>query len=64
MWVVQVQKDLMALSKHYVHDIDALVSLDRAECFALEKTRKNNCIVVRKSLVYEASVFMGFKCTK
>ena len=27
-------------------------------------TRKNNYIVVRKSLVYEASVSVGFKCTK
>ena len=60
MWVVQVQKDL---SKHYIHEIDALVSLDRAECFALEKIRKNSYIVVRKSLVYEACVSMGFKCT-
>ena len=37
MWVVQVQKDLLDLSKHYIHEIDVLVSLDRAECFALEK---------------------------
>ena len=37
MWVVQVQKDLVDLSKHYIYEIDALVSLDRAECFALEK---------------------------
>ena len=27
-------------SKHYIHEIDALVSLDRAECFALENTQK------------------------
>ena len=47
MWVRQVQKDLVDLSKHYINDIDALVSLDRAECFALEnKTRKNSYIVV------------------
>ena len=37
MWVVQVPKDLVDLSKHYIHEIDALVSLDRVECFALEK---------------------------
>ena len=37
MYVVQVQKDLVDLSKHYIHEIDALVSLDRAECFVLEK---------------------------
>ena len=36
-WVVQVQKDLVDLSKHYIHEIDAVVSLDRAECFALKK---------------------------
>ena len=40
MWVVQVQKDLVDLSKH-IHEIDALVSLDRAECFALEKSTRN-----------------------
>ena len=28
------------LSKHYIHVIDALVSLDRAEYFALEKHAK------------------------
>ena len=39
MWVVQVQKDLVDLSKHYIHEIDALVSRDRAECFALEKNK-------------------------
>ena len=55
MWVVQVQKDLVALLKHYIHEVDALVSVDRAECFALKyKTRKNSYIVVRKLLVYEA----------
>ena len=66
MWVVQVQKDLVDLSKHYSHEINALVSLDRAECFELEKTRKNSYTVhvVRKSLIYEASVSVGFKCTK
>ena len=37
MWVVQVQKDLVDLSKHYIHEIDVLVSLHRAECFAVEK---------------------------
>ena len=42
MWAVQVQKDLVDLSKHYIHEIDALVSLDRAECFALEKKKKKN----------------------
>ena len=45
--VVQVQKDLVDLSKHCIHDINALVSLDRAECFVLEKqTHKNSYIVV------------------
>ena len=39
MWVVQVQKDLVDLSKHYIHEIDALVSIDRAECVALEKKK-------------------------
>ena len=57
MWVVQVEKDLVDdLSKHYIHEIDALVSLDRAECFALEKNTQNSYTVVRKSLVYEACV--------
>ena len=37
MWVVQVQKHLVDLSKHYIHEIYALVSLDRAGCFAIEK---------------------------
>ena len=37
MWIVQLQKDLVDLSKHYIREIDALVSLDRAECFALDK---------------------------
>ena len=39
MWVVQVQNDLVDLSKHYIHEIDVLVSLDRAECFALEEEK-------------------------
>ena len=65
MHVVQLQKDLVDLSKHYIHEIDVLVSLDRAECFALEnKNTKNSYIVVPKSLVYEASVSVGFKCAK
>ena len=37
MWVVQVQKNLEDLSKHYIYEIDALVSLDRVEGFELEK---------------------------
>ena len=40
MWVLQVQKDLVDLSKHYIHVIDALVSLNRVEYFALEKQKK------------------------
>ena len=66
MWVVQVQKDLVDLLKDYIHEIDALVSLDKAECFALEKKKhaKTVDIVVQKSLVYKASVSVGFKCTK
>ena len=46
-----------AIAKHYIHEIGALVSLDldRAECVALKKNTKNSYIVVRKSLVYEAS---------
>ena len=44
MWVVQVQKDLVDLSKHYIHEIDALVSLDRAECFALEKKKPTKTV--------------------
>ena len=46
MWVVQVQKDLVDLSKHYIDEIDALVSLDRAECFALEKKKKKHAKTV------------------
>ena len=66
MYIREVQKDLVDLSKHYIHEIDALVSLDRTECFALEKKnmQKNSYIVVGNSLVYEASVSVGFKCTK
>ena len=26
-----------SVGKHYIHEIDALVSLDRVECFALKK---------------------------
>ena len=56
---------ILDLSKHYIHEIDALVSLDRAQSFALEnKTRKNSYIVVQKLLVYQASIFVAFKCTK
>ena len=58
-------KDLVDLSKHYIHEIDTLVSLDRAECFALDKKKhKTRYIVVQKLSVYEDSVSMGFKCTK
>ena len=42
MWVVQVQKDLVDLSKHYIHEIDALFSLLDSYIG----------IAVRKSLVY------------
>ena len=45
MWVVQVQKDLVDLSKHYIHEIDALVSLDRVECFALEKKKHAKTVI-------------------
>ena len=34
-----MQKDVVDLLKHYIHEIDALVSLDREECFALEKKK-------------------------
>ena len=49
--VVSSSGDLVDQSKHYIHEIDALVSLNSAECFALQKSRKNSYIVVRKSLV-------------
>ena len=49
--MVSASGDLVDQSKHYIHEIDALVSLNRAECFALEKSRKNSYKVVRKSLV-------------
>ena len=65
--LVQVQKDLVDLSKQYIHELDALVSVDRAECFSLEKKnkkRKNSYIVVRKWLVHDASVSVGFKSAK
>ena len=54
MWIVQVQKDLVDLSKQYIHETDALASLHRAECFALEKkkTRKNSYTRALKSIVY------------
>ena len=69
MWVVQVQNDLVGLSEHYIHEIDELVSLDKAECFELEKKKKkkareNGYIVVLKSLVYEPSISVVFTCTK
>ena len=35
-----MQKDLVDPPKHYIHEIDALVSIDRAECFAFEKKNK------------------------
>ena len=63
-WVVQVQKDLVDLLRHYI-EIEVLVSLDRVECFTLEK--KNTQIQSHSSskvLVYEASISVGFKCTK
>ena len=36
-----MQKDVVDLSKHYIYEMDALVSLHRAECFVLEKKKKN-----------------------
>ena len=42
MWVVQVQKDLVDLSKHCIHKIDALVSLEKAEYVALEKNTQKH----------------------
>lgn len=33
MWVVQVQKGLVDLTKHYIDEINAPVSLDRVDCF-------------------------------
>ena len=66
MWVVQVRKDLMHLSKQYIHEIDALVLQTERNVLHLKKKKKkkkhrNSYIVVRKSLVYEASVSVGFK---
>ena len=50
MWVVQVQKDLVDLSKHYIQEIDALVSIDRVECFALEKQTNKHVKRLHSSL--------------
>ena len=36
---MQVKRDLVDLSKHYIHEIDTLLSLDRAEYFALDKKK-------------------------
>ena len=50
-----MHKDLVDLSKNYIQEIDATVSLDRAECFVLEKKKcRNNYKVVS----------VGFTCTK
>ena len=50
MCVAQVQKDLVDLSKNHIHEIDALVSLDRVECFALEiQTKQANTVTVHSS---------------
>ena len=47
MWLVQVQKFLVDLSKH---ESDALVSLDRADCFAFEKKKKKHAKTVTQYL--------------
>ena len=50
MWVVQVQNITFYSEKHYIHEIDALVSLDRAECFALEKKKNKTKQNTQKQL--------------
>ena len=66
MWVVQVQKDLVDLSKHYIHEIDVLVYLDRAECFALTKKKnmQEQLHSSSKIVSLRRQRFRGFKCTK
>ena len=55
MWVVQVWKDLLDLSNHYIQEIDVLVSQDRAECFALDKNMQkqlHNTVKPPKDTLY------------
>ena len=64
MWVVQVQKDLVDLSKHYIHEIDALVSLDRAECFALGKYTQKQLHSSSKIVSLRSHRFRGIQMYK
>ena len=65
MWVVQVQKDLVDLSKHYIHEIDALVPLDRAECFALEKKNTQKQLHSSSKIVsLQSQCFRGIQMYK
>ena len=65
MWVVQVQKDLVDVSKDYIDEIDALVSLDRAECFALKKKDTQKQLLSRSKIVTLRSLrFRGIEMYK
>ena len=61
---VQVQKDLVDLSKHYIHEMDALVSLDRAECFALEKYTQKQLHSSSKIVSLRGQCFRGIQMYK
>ena len=64
MWVVQVQKDLVDLSKHYIHEIDALVSQGRVECFALEKITQKQLHSSSKIISLRSQRFHGIQMYK
>ena len=61
MWIVQLQKDLVDLSKHYIREIDALVSLDRAECFALDKNMQKQLYSSSKIISLRSQHFRGIQ---
>ena len=59
-----MQKDVVDLSKHYMHEIDALVSLDRAECFALEKKKTKKLHSSSKIVSLRSLRFCGIQIYK
>ena len=59
-----MQKDLVDLSKHYIHVIDALVSLERAECFALKKNTQKQLHSSSKIVSLRSKRFRGIQMYK
>ena len=59
-----MQKDLVNLSKHYIHEIDVQVTLDRVECFALIQNGQKQLHSSSKIVSLRSQHFRGIQMYK